>query len=220
MSIPGSTLLLRERLINFSRNDLRPTLNLRSDAPSPSPRRLHASRNMQGSATSGLDPFDDERAALPYESPVHRLNNADEVPMSDWDEGLLSEGEDRIQTRSRFFDKHVDELLGRLLQSRLGPLEQNLQGIQESLVIMSQRPGRGRRSMSTNEQPDSDADDEDDEIGTDSHYRNRSPRKDRKLQKLRSIIREALELHQTQATSMPAPAVESVQPEKIREICV
>ncbi len=201
----------------FTRNDLRPTLNLRSDAPSPSPRRLYPSRNMGGSGTSGQDPFDDERAAISYESPVHRLNNADEVPMSDWDEGLLSEGEDRIQTRSRFFDKHVDELMGRLLQSRLGPLEQNLQGIQDSLEIMSQRPSRGRRSLSTNERLDSDADDEDDDIGTDSHYRNRSPKKDKKLQKIRSIVREALEIQQSHM-SVSAPTAEHVPAEQIRAI--
>ncbi|KAJ4367685.1 hypothetical protein N0V83_007270 [Neocucurbitaria cava] len=199
----------------FERSDLQPSLKLRSDAPSPSPRRYYAPRHMQGSATSVQDPFDDERAA--YESPV-RLNNADEVPMSDWDEGLLTEGEDKIQTRSRFFDTHVDDLMGRLLQNRLGPLEQNLQGIQEALANLSQRPGRGRRSMSTNERLDSDADDEDDEIGADSHYRNRSPRKDRRLEKIRAIVRDALESHQSHVASVPVPVSEPVLPEKIREI--
>ncbi|CAO2650311.1 Nn.00g016030.m01.CDS01 [Neocucurbitaria sp. VM-36] len=200
----------------FERSDLQPSLKLRSDAPSPSPRRYYAPRHMQGSATSVQDPFDDERAA--YESPVHRLNNADEVPMSDWDEGLLTEGEDKIQTRSRFFDTHVDDLMGRLLENRLGPLEQNLQGIQEALATLSQRPGRGRRSMSTNERLDSDADDEDDDIGTDSHYRNRSPRKDRRLEKIRAIVRDALESHQSHVTALPVPVSEPVLPEKIREI--
>ncbi|KAF2691374.1 hypothetical protein K458DRAFT_474265 [Lentithecium fluviatile CBS 122367] len=204
----------------FERSDLPPGANLmRSDAPSPSPRRLYAPRNMQASSTSMTqDPFDDERAGLAYESPVHRLNNADEVPMSDWDEGLLSEGENKIQTRSQFFDKHVDDLIGRLLHSRLGPLEKNLQGIQDAIATMSQRPGRGRRSMSTNERLDSDADDEDDEWGTDSHYRNRSPGKNRKLEKIRSIIKDALESHQPPVTSLPVPVPEPVLPEKIRDI--
>jgi hypothetical protein len=203
----------------FERSDLPPSTNmLRSDAPSPSPRRLYAPRNANASTTSMTqDPFDDERAGLVYESPVHRLNNADEVPMSDWDEGILSEGEDKIQTRSQFFDKHVDDLIGRLLHSRLGPLEKNLQGIQDSIAIISQRPGRGRRSMS-NERLDSDADDEDDEWGTDSHYRNRSPGKNRKLEKLRSIIKEALDSHQPPVTSMPVPVPEPVLPDKIRDI--
>ena len=196
----------------FDRNDLQPNFKMRSDAPSPSPRRGYALQNMQGSATSGQDPFDDERAALAYESPVHRLNNADDVPMSDWDEGLITDGEDKIQMRSRFFDKHVDELMGRLLQSRLGPLEQNLQGIQEAIAALSQRPGRGRRSLSTVERLDSDADDEDDEV--ESQYRTRSPRRDRRLEKMRAIVKDALESHQSQS----APISEPMVPEKIREI--
>lgn len=203
----------------FERADLQPHLKLRSDAPSPSPRRFYPLRNVQGSgATSAQDPFDDERAGLAYDSPVHRLNNADDVPVSDWDEGLVSDGEDKIQTRSRFFDTHVDDLMGRLLESRLGPLEQNLQGIQEALASMSQRPGRGRRSMSTGERLDSDADDEDDDMGVDTQYRNRSPRKDRRLEKIRAIVRDALESHQSQVTTMPVPASELLVPEKIREI--
>ncbi|KAF2018880.1 hypothetical protein BU24DRAFT_342278 [Aaosphaeria arxii CBS 175.79] len=205
---------------DFERNDLPPTTNLRSDAPSPSPRRLYVPPNMHASSTSIItqDPFDDERAGLAYESPVHRLNNADEVPMSDWDEGLLSEGEDKIQTRSRFFDSHVDDIIGRLLQNRLGPLEQNLQVIQDSISMISQSSVRGRRSMSTNERLDSDADDEDDEFGTDSHFRNRSPRKDRKMEKIRSIIKEALEANQPSITSLPVPVPEPILPERIRDI--
>ncbi|OAK98718.1 hypothetical protein IQ06DRAFT_295071 [Phaeosphaeriaceae sp. SRC1lsM3a] len=200
----------------FERSDLQPNFNMRSDAPSPSPRRLYATRNMQGSATSAQDPFDDERAAIAYESPVHRLNNADDVPMSDWDEGLLTDGENKIQTRSRFFDQHVDDLMGRLLQTRLGPLEQNLQGIQEALATISQRPRRGRRSMSTGER-DSDADDEDDDIGAD--YRNRSPRKDRRLEKMRAVVRDALESHQSQLVAATAPnTTQPMQPEQMREI--
>lgn len=209
----------RRSVHEFERSDLPPNANmLRSDAPSPSPRRLYAPREMHPSSASGIthDPFDDDRAA--YESPVHRLNNADEVPMSDWDEGILSEGEEKIQTRSKFFDTHVDDIIGRLLQNRLGPLEKNLQGIQDAIAMMSQRPGRGRRSLSTTERLDSDADDEDDEWGTDSHHRNRSPGKNRKLEKFRAIIKEALESHQPPVTSLPVPVPEPVLPEKIRDV--
>jgi len=208
----------RRTPLEFDRANLPPnTSMLRSDAPSPSPRRLYAPRTMHASSTSATqDPFNTDRAA--YESPVHRLNNADDVPMSDWDEGILSEGEDKIQTRSRFFDTHVDDIIGRLLQNRLGPLEKNLQGIQDALTMMSQRSRRGRRSMSTTERLDSDADDEDDEWGTDSHYRNRSPGKNRKMEKFRSIVREAMESHQPQVTSLPVPVPEPVLPEKIRNV--
>ncbi|KAF9696251.1 hypothetical protein EKO04_006131 [Ascochyta lentis] len=198
----------------FDRFNLRPNVNLRSDAPSPSPRRIYG--NMQGSATSLQNPFDDERAALVSTSPVHRLNHAEDLPVSDWDD-ILTEGEEQVKMRSSFFDKRVDDMMGRLLQNRLSPLEQTLQGVQNALMMMSQRPSRGRRSMST-AGLDSDADDEDDDIGTDAQYRNRSPRKDRRLEKIRSVVRDALESHQAQTASMPAAASEPLGPEKIREI--
>ncbi|OCK86375.1 hypothetical protein K432DRAFT_341117 [Lepidopterella palustris CBS 459.81] len=207
----------RRSLHDFDHKDLQPSKNLRSDAPSPSPRRLYApASGTLGASSASIthDPFSDERAGLAYESPVHRLNNADEIPVSDWDEGISSEGEDKIQTRSRFFDSHVNALIGRLLQDRLGPLEKSLQFIQDAVGQMTQRGGRSRRSMS-NDRLDSDADDEDDEVGAEFHYRNRSPRKDRKLEKIRAIVMEALASHQPQnAASEPAPAtaLEPVQP--------
>ncbi|USP74408.1 uncharacterized protein yc1106_01682 [Curvularia clavata] len=207
----------------FERNDLQPNFKMRSDAPSPSPRRgFFPGRgvNIPGSATSVQDPFDSERAAIPYQSPVRDVINVDDGHLSDWDDGLLSEDENKVQMRSGFFDKHVDELMGRLLQDRLSPLEQNLQGIQQALVTMSQRSRRGRRSMSTNERLDSDADDEDDEVGTEADYRNRSRGKDKKLEKIRSIVMDALEVHQSQITSLPVPVPvpEPIIPEKIRDI--
>ena len=201
-------------LHDFERRDLQPTSHFRSDAPSPSPRRLYApaSGTLGASSTSIThDPFSDERAGLAYESPVHRLNNADDIPISDWDEGISSEGEDKIQMRSRFFDSHIDGLISRLLQSRLGPLEKNLQVIQDSIATISQRPGRGRRSMS-NDRLNSDADDEDDEAGPDFHYRNRSPKKDRKLEKIRAIVMDALAAHQPKDMSASAPAPAPVPP--------
>lgn len=198
----------------FDRFNLHPNVQLRSDAPSPSPRRVYG--NAPGSATSLQNPFDDERAALMSTSPVHRLNHAEDLPVSDWDD-ILTEGEEQVRMRSSFFDKRVDDLMGRLLQSRLGPLEQTLQNVQNALTTMSSRPSRGRRSMST-AGLDSDADDEDDDIGTDAHYRNRSPRKDKRLEKIRAVIRDTLESHQAQAASMPAVAPEPLGAERIREI--
>ena len=191
---------------------------LRSDAPSPSPRGLLAPRSTNASfATITHDPFSDGRAGIAYESPVHRLNNADDAPVSDWDEDLSSEGENKIQMRSQFFDSHVDDLIGRLLKSRLGPLEKNMQSVQVALSRLSHHSTRGRRSMS-NGHVESDADDEDDEVGTESHFRYRSPRKDRRLEKIRAIINEALEARQRAAGSPLTPSAEPASPEKIREI--
>ncbi|KAJ8110058.1 hypothetical protein OPT61_g6994 [Boeremia exigua] len=198
----------------FDRFNLQPNVHLRSDAPSPSPRRGYG--NAPGSATSLQNPFDDERAALMSTSPVHRLNHAEDIPVSDWDD-ILTEGEEQVKMRSSFFDRRVDDMMGRLLQNRLGPLEQTLQNVQNALTTMSSRPSRGRHSIST-AGLDSDADDEDDDIGTDAHYRNRSPRKDKRLEKIRAVIRDALESHQAQASSMPVAAPEPLGAEKIRDI--
>ncbi|KAF2496159.1 hypothetical protein BU16DRAFT_560993 [Lophium mytilinum] len=209
----------RRSLHDFER--LQPNTQMRSDAPSPSPRRIYAHipapGTLHASSTSIThDPFSDERAGMAYESPVHRLNNADEVPVSDWDEGITSEGEDKIQTRSRFFDSHVDGLIGRLLQNRLVPLERNLQLIQDSISTMGLKGGRGRRSMSTNDRLDSDADDEDDDA--DVHYRNRSPRKDRKLEKIRAIVMEAIASQpQHSADSAVVPAQPALDLTELQE---
>ncbi|KAH6614941.1 hypothetical protein C7974DRAFT_379842 [Boeremia exigua] len=201
------------RTHEFERFSLQPNAHLRSDAPSPSPRRLYG--NAPGSATSLQNPFDDERAALMSTSPVHRLNHAEDVPVSDWDD-ILTEGEEQIKMRSSFFDRRVDDMMSRLLQSRLGPLEQTMQDVQNALTTIA-RPSRGRRSIST-AGLDSDADDEDDDDSADVHYRNRSPKKDKRLEKIRAVVRDALESHQAQAVSTAAVAPEPLGAEKIREI--
>ncbi|KAJ9667536.1 hypothetical protein H2201_002405 [Coniosporium apollinis] len=180
--------------IQFERPELRPTNHFRSDAPSPSPRRLYPPVPPNDSASLTNDPFDEERAALAYESPVHRLNSLNDVPVSDWDDVVSSHEEDKIQPRSRFFDSHVDRVIDAVLQSRLGPLEQALYSIQSSVNAMLQRRGNRsmRRSSSMDRRLDSDADDEDDDDVVSPQIRTRSPWKDRKLEKIRSIIQDAL----------------------------
>ncbi|EON61193.1 hypothetical protein W97_00405 [Coniosporium apollinis CBS 100218] len=188
----------------FERLELRPPNHFRSDAPSPSPRRLYPPVPPNDSASLTNDPFDEERAALAYESPVHRLNNLGDVPVSDWDDVVSSNEEDKIQPRSRFFDSHVDRVVDGVLQSRLGPLEQALRSIQNSVNAMSQRRSNRsmRRSSSMDRRLDSDADDEDDDDLASPQLRTRSPWKDRKLEKIRSIVQDAL----TAQASREAPA--------------
>ncbi|KAF2746417.1 hypothetical protein M011DRAFT_468513 [Sporormia fimetaria CBS 119925] len=204
---------------DFVRNDLRPNANMRSDAPSPSPRRAIYRRQSEATPTAHVqNPFDDERVGMAY-SPVHRLNNAEDVSLSEWDGDLLPGEEEKIEARSRFFDTHVDSLLSNLLQAHLDPLKNELRDIQDSFAYMSQRRVGGRRSFSDMERMESDADDEDDEVEPVSSYRNRSPRKDRKLEKLRMIVKEALETYSPPSASA-IPDLEAVLPEKIREIIV
>ena len=191
---------------------------MRSDAPSPSPRKFHP---LPGDPSQRIftrapmeDPFVDRlQSASLFTPPVHHLNRAASPPASDWDDEF-SESEDlKLQNRTRFFNGHVNDLVGGLLEQRLGPLEKTLETIQLSLETMTfsgplSRRERDRRSVSG---ALSDADDEDDEGVP---QRAMSPRRDRKLDKIRAIVAEALNAHessgpQTAASMMANPASES-----------
>ncbi|OBT99419.2 hypothetical protein VE01_02780 [Pseudogymnoascus verrucosus] len=186
---------------------LHPQNLMRSDAPSPSPRRFQALPGGRGQRVFSRvedDPFvSHSPIARAFEtSPIHHLNGDESVEPSDWDSVLDRDDESKFNARSQFFDSHVNDIVGGILAEKLGPMEQALQVIQLSLATL--RPPssrRARRSMSAEFQ-ESDADDEDDDEG---HRRSLSPRKDRKLDKMRSMIAEAFAEHHSvqRATSQP-----------------
>lgn len=211
--------------------------DLRSDAPSPSPRRFQyvpLPGDMPGQRVFSRvhdDPFvhHESLTGMAYESPIHNLNRpqGDEMPASDWDD-VLSRSSDagKFQSRAQFFDHHVNDLVGGLLAERLDPVEKALEGIQLSLAALAERgvvPGtrRGleRRSLSA-ELQESDADDEDDDE-TEGHRRSSSPRKvDRKLERIRAVVSEALTAHLssgTAATQLAAQQPNSVVTGEMRE---
>lgn len=184
---------------------LEPQNLMRSDAPSPSPRRFAAlpgdTNPQRIFSRQHDDPFM-ETPGIPYksESPVRRLNRGDSLPASEWDDVLSQTDELKLAPRSRFFDSHVNDLVGGLLAERLDPLEKTLATIQSSLEMMSARASssrRDRRSTSA-ELAESDADDEDDDA---EPRRSMSPRRERKLEKIRNIVVEALAAHQSELTS-------------------
>ncbi|KFY08827.1 hypothetical protein V492_05873 [Pseudogymnoascus sp. VKM F-4246] len=176
---------------------LHPQNLMRSDAPSPSPRRFQALPGGHGQRVFSRvedDPFvSHSPIARAFEtSPVHHLNGDESVEPSDWDSVLDRDDESKFNARSQFFDSHVNDIVGGILAEKLGPMEQALQVIQLSLATMRPTSSRrARRSMSAEFQ-ESDADDEDDDEG---HRRSLSPRKDRKLDKMRSMIAEAFAEH-------------------------
>ncbi|KAF2430606.1 hypothetical protein EJ08DRAFT_679139 [Tothia fuscella] len=168
---------------------------IRSDAPSPSPRRYHhfTSRNIPETDTASItqDPFSDGRAVPTQDSPVHNLNENLDVPISDWDD-VVSSGEDALlRERTSFFDTRVSDVIQSALEKRLAPMEKRLQhAIEAQLARMpSTSAGRRVRSRAT---LDSDADDEEDDAETDAYSRGLSPRKDRKMDKFRIMLQEAL----------------------------
>lgn len=132
------------------------------------------------------------RPGMAVESPVHRLNNAADVPISDWDDAVSSTEDVKLQHRTRFFDNRVDDLVGGLLQQRLEPLEQTLALIQETLTqLTTEATSRKTRRSTSAEVDHSDADDEDDDEEI-YQARARSPRKERRLEKMKAVILETL----------------------------
>ena len=135
--------------------------------------------------------------ATDFKSPLYHLNTIDDAPVSDWDEVLDSADEGRLQSRSGFFDKRVNDLVDSVVRQRLAPLEENLAAMNNSLALLSKRSSNGslRRSVSAKVEH-SDADDEDED-----GLRAISPMKDRKLDKLKASVLETISSQQQFAST-------------------
>lgn len=186
----------------------------RSEAPSPSPGREPASAVLQipkldfeaQSHTSGTP-------SKMARSSVRQLGTENDH-VSDWDDVVSSAEDDKLVNHSKFFDRRINDLVGSAVEERLTPLERALGMIQQSMTSIAsgaQNKWTLRSTSATGE--DSDADDEDDEYPEASSIRARSPfnPKDRKLDKLKGIIHDAL------ATRIPAAAPASAAPVQDRE---
>ncbi|CBF88031.1 hypothetical protein AN1156.2 [Aspergillus nidulans FGSC A4] len=194
----------------------------RSEPPSPSPGRgavshtLHVPK-LDFDAQSQFSATPTKGVASNAHSPVRQLMSQNDH-ISDWDD-VFSPGEDvKLAYRSRFFDRRVNELLGSAIDERLYPLENALGAIQESLAALTSAPAQNPlafRSTSA-EVMDSDADDEDEDYEEDASYRPRSPirRRERKLEKLKNVVLEALATRDAQ----PAPAPEQPALEEIVQL--
>ncbi|CAG8948985.1 hypothetical protein HYFRA_00002113 [Hymenoscyphus fraxineus] len=200
-------------MVDSSPLRLQPNNVMRSDAPSPSPGR-YTTQTGPNQAYSH-DPFLDDsmQTNLPFvsPSPIHRLNRRDSAAASDWNDVLSESEEAKLQPRARFFDSHVNDLVGGLLAERLDPMERTLEGIQISLEMMAARAPSDRRDRRSVSGALSDADDEDD----DNPRRSHSPRRDKKLEKMRGIVLDALNTHQS---SRPATATQQLDPRNILHI--
>ena len=198
---------------------LAPQNLMRSDAPSPSPRRYNGhpgEPRMFGGVQDDVFtiPFSGEPTLPSFESPIHNLNTIDSQPPSEWDDVLSQTEEDKLHPRAQFFDNHVNELVGGLLSERLDPLEKVLETIQMSLEMMAARAPSSRRERRSISGALSDADDEEDDEN-DVPRRSLSPRRDKKMEKIRAIVTEALAAHQQSrpATAKELPPPPSVLPD-------
>lgn len=193
----------------------------RSDAPSPSPRRaqprtldaMRSGTDLDAQFQTVLSP--PKGLASRSHSPVRQLVNENDH-ISDWDDVISSGEEDKLVNRSRFFDRHINDLVGSAIEERFSPLERALSVIQHSVASIASIPPKGRTLRSTSaDVEDSDADDEDEEEDNAS-FRSRSPinQRDRKFDKLKGVILDAL------ATREPQQPVESpavAEMERLRE---
>ncbi|KAL5604843.1 uncharacterized protein BROUX77_005029 [Berkeleyomyces rouxiae] len=125
-----------------------------------------------------------------FAGPIHRLNrnrNHSEAP-SDWDGTFTGDDEGKLGPRATFFDGRVNQLVDEVLAARLQPLEKALETIQDSLFS-----GRERRSRNLSDDIQlSDADDEDDEPMPVCPV---SPRKEKRMELIRSAVAEAISQH-------------------------
>jgi hypothetical protein len=194
--------------------------DIRSEAPSPSPGRGPVSQALEvpkldfdAYSQASMSP---SRGALGSHSPVRQLISRNEH-ISDWDDVISSGEDEKLANRSRFFDRRVNDLIGSVIEERLLPLERALEAIQESVMTVTSGAHNKwlRRSVSA-EIEESDADDEDDEYDENGSYRARSPfaRRDRKLERLKNVILEALATREPQ--QLPEP-VEIPELTKLRD---
>ena len=199
---------------------LLPPANIRSDAPSPSPNRLRGNfqylppTDMESADTSVVDMVAHNARYSPSyrpsatSPPVHRLNSPGSRPPSDWDDAISSVDEDKFRSRTGFFDYRVNDLVGGIVQQRLGPLEKTLSGIQDSLAKLSGRStSRRPRSSGNINVEHSDADDEEETKDLRTSSRMKSPLRDRKYEQLKSTLNEISEAQQHLA---PASHLEEV----------
>lgn len=158
----------------------------RSEAPSPSPKRRIAQAN------GDLDSWQ-----------VRQLNKAEEVPTSDWSGMLSPPDEEKLHQRSHFFDAQIAEVIGRALEQRLLPLEENLRNIHSTVSKREKSTDFQLKRRSSN--VESDADDEDDLSG-ELKQRPISRGRDKRVDQIKSAVLEALK-DQSPARSQTAAEI-------------
>ena len=177
-----------------------PVRVVRSDAPSPSPRQVQEPV-LQVVPRLGSD-FDSQSPITfsqpghisGAQSPVRQLISVDDH-ISDWGDVFSSGEDEKFVQRSKFFDRHVNDIVGNVLEERLGPLEEVLNVVRHSVESLASRSTSRRPYRSTSAEIEhSDADDEDEG----DSYRPRSPIsiRDRRLEKMKNAVLEALSSHQ------------------------
>ncbi|KAL2871973.1 putative myosin class II heavy chain (MHC) [Aspergillus lucknowensis] len=195
LSTPHPPSRLPESVLGPSKEKRHAPADNRSEPPSPSPGRGPVSHTLNVpkldfDAQSQFSATPSKAVVSATQSPIRQLLSRNDH-ISDWDD-VISSGEDvKLTNRSRFFDRRINDLLGPLIDERLGPLEHALSSIQLSLATLNSNPrSTSAWRKASGDVEDSDADDEDEEYEEDASYRTKSPlyQKERKLEKLKSKL--------------------------------
>ena len=149
------------------------------------------------------------RSSVSIDSPIRKLNrNSDRSP-SVWDDIVSSGEEDAFNARVGFFDNRVSHVVANAIDGRLQPLETSLAALTAELARKSNRSRSRRYQRSASRDiENSDADDEDDETAP---GRAISPfMKDRKFEKLRALLLEAVNSQRPTPTEDSSKVLETL----------
>lgn len=186
---------------------LNPSITIRSDAPTQSPipnQKRH--EPVQGS-NEARELLDLSHLNVDMESRGFDINRVGGADIIDWNDALPVTDKGRFQSRTQFFDSHVNSLVRGILEDRLSPLERALETIQHSLAFLATRRRHSRpRTATSDGTKHSDADDEDEDTRPRNTriYQTRSPlnqKKDPKNESVKAAVMEALLAHQLQSSS-------------------
>jgi len=162
----------------------------RSDAPSPSPRRRTTPQHPRDDQLfSNHDRTDSDEQIADVWAPVNRLNKSIEIPTSDWSADFSANDDEKLQQRTNFLDSHIDNLIGRVLDRRLQPLEESLQNIYST--VSRRQASQDMIQKQSSSAVESDADDEDD-LTDEQRQRPISRGRDKKMDQIKLAVLEAL----------------------------
>ncbi|KAK5120505.1 hypothetical protein LTR85_006160 [Meristemomyces frigidus] len=163
----------------------------RSGGPSPSPTRGQVIQQAPADSSFTVhERTDSGEAAGNGWSQVTRLNKTEDAPGSDWSGMLSPPDEEKLQARSNFFDSHIEELLGRVVERRLQPLEESLRNVQNTVTKPTRLMGKSSHKRSSSN-AESDADDEDD-LSDAPRQRPLSRGRDKRVDEIKAAVYEAL----------------------------
>jgi len=164
----------------------------RGDAPSPNPARRQAQHDLLADSAfapvNGTDGF--ERAAEGW-AHVHRLNKAEDVPASDWSDILSPNDQEKLYERTRFFDTRIDNVIDKVVEQRLLPIEDSLRSIRSMVNKRSRSATDHAPPKRSSSAVESDADDEDD-LADAQRHRPISRGRDKRVDQIKAALAEAL----------------------------